>query len=204
MTKEEFLELMGKGAKDENPKLIEALEKVMRKTEEDPEEDLEEGWHSDFEEEFIQMFEKDPDAAWLGLMDKIISGKIPEEMLRHYGIDGMKWGVRNGPPYPLERQKGRAVISRKDKARIVLDNMDDLSLEELKALMTRLDFEEKLMQMTADQKKQGKSYTTKILSKVGDTVISVAVPAVTTYAIKKIIENVGGEDVASEMFSKKK
>jgi hypothetical protein len=44
----------------------------------------------------------------------------------------------------------------------------------------------------------------KILKKTGETVLSVAVPAVTTYAFKKIIENVGGEDMVGEMFPKKK
>ena len=24
------------------------------------------------------------------------------DVLSHYGIDGQKWGVRNGPPYPLK------------------------------------------------------------------------------------------------------
>lgn len=27
--------------------------------------------------------------------------------LKHYGTEGMQWGVRNGPPYPLERNYGR-------------------------------------------------------------------------------------------------
>lgn len=25
--------------------------------------------------------------------------------LHHHGIEGQKWGVRNGPPYPIEKQK---------------------------------------------------------------------------------------------------
>lgn len=25
--------------------------------------------------------------------------------LKHYGVKGMKWGVRNGPPYPLNRSQ---------------------------------------------------------------------------------------------------
>lgn len=29
--------------------------------------------------------------------------------LYHHGIKGQRWGVRNGPPYPLSRQKGRRV-----------------------------------------------------------------------------------------------
>lgn len=29
--------------------------------------------------------------------------ELTEEFLEHYGILGMKWGVRKGPPYPLWR-----------------------------------------------------------------------------------------------------
>lgn len=196
MTKEEFLELMGKGSENEDKKLIDAIEKVFAEKEKPVE-------HSDFEEEFVQMFEKDPDAAWLSLMDKIISGEIPEEMLQHYGIDGMKWGVRNGPPYPLERGRhGKSTVV--GKANRILADVDDLSLEELRVLVTKLELQKKLIDLTAPQKKQGKSYAMKVLSKVGDTAISVAVPAATSYAIKKMVENVAGEDVVAEMFPKKK
>lgn len=27
------------------------------------------------------------------------------EYLKHHGIKGQKWGVKNGPPYPIKRQK---------------------------------------------------------------------------------------------------
>ena len=30
--------------------------------------------------------------------------------LKHYGVKGMKWGVRNGPPYPLDKSKKRDTI----------------------------------------------------------------------------------------------
>ena len=29
----------------------------------------------------------------------------PPEELMHYGVKGMKWGVRNGPPYPIDRER---------------------------------------------------------------------------------------------------
>lgn len=32
--------------------------------------------------------------------------------LMHKGIRGMRWGDRNGPPYPLDRQEHKQVISR--------------------------------------------------------------------------------------------
>lgn len=33
-------------------------------------------------------------------------------VLAHHGIPGQKWGVRNGPPYPLRRTAGGAIISK--------------------------------------------------------------------------------------------
>lgn len=159
--------------------------------------------HSELKEKFIKMYEQDPDSAWLGLITAVMSTGSPEEILEHHGIDGQKWGVRNGPPYPLERGKGKRA-SVKEKARIILRDADDLTLDELRYLVSKLELEEKLTRMSADEKKQGKSYVTKCLEKFGDTIVSVAVPAVTTYAFKKIVENVGGEDVVGEMFPKKK
>ena len=31
--------------------------------------------------------------------------KLEDDVLVHHGIKGQKWGVRNGPPYPLDRSK---------------------------------------------------------------------------------------------------
>lgn len=35
---------------------------------------------------------------------------ISSNELKHYGVKGMKWGVRNGPPYPLDKSKKRDTI----------------------------------------------------------------------------------------------
>ena len=131
-----------------------------------------------------------------------MSDKIPF-VATIIGLYSGKWGKRNGPPYPLERGKGKRA-SVKEKARIILKDADDLTLDELRYLVSKLELEEKLTRMSADEKKQGKNYVVKGLEKFGDTIVSVAVPAATTYAFKKIVENVGGEDMASEMFPKKK
>lgn len=37
--------------------------------------------------------------------------------LAHSGIKGMKWGVKNGPPYPLSREKHNAVVSKAEDNR---------------------------------------------------------------------------------------
>lgn len=32
--------------------------------------------------------------------------------LKHHGVEGQHWGVRNGPPYPLNRRKDAAVRTK--------------------------------------------------------------------------------------------
>ena len=31
----------------------------------------------------------------------------------HHGIEGQKWGVRNGPPYPLDSQNAKRIVKEK-------------------------------------------------------------------------------------------
>lgn len=33
-----------------------------------------------------------------------------ESILKHHGIKGQKWGVKNGPPYPIDKSSGRGTI----------------------------------------------------------------------------------------------
>lgn len=55
--------------------------------------------------------------------DQIIPSDEELNELEHYGIKGMKWGVQNGPPYPLDddvskrvRQAGKEKRSKKKEA----------------------------------------------------------------------------------------
>ena len=44
-----------------------------------------------------------------------IKKRYPElvrEELFHHGVKGQKWGVRNGPPYPLDREKSVEKIKK--------------------------------------------------------------------------------------------
>lgn len=38
-----------------------------------------------------------------------------DEILCHHGIDGQKWGVRHGPPYPLKRSLSQRIRKRSDE-----------------------------------------------------------------------------------------
>lgn len=44
-------------------------------------------------------------------------GVFEDEYLAHFGIDGMRWGVQNGPPYPLSRQDHNKVVKKGQKKR---------------------------------------------------------------------------------------
>ena len=37
---------------------------------------------------------------------------MDNEVLEHHGILGQKWGVRNGPPYPIEDSKKNQVSDK--------------------------------------------------------------------------------------------
>ena len=43
---------------------------------------------------------------------------MPATELYHHGIKGQKWGVRNGPPYPLKRGVGKSAGSSIIKATV--------------------------------------------------------------------------------------
>ena len=41
---------------------------------------------------------------------------MPNDELFHHGIDGQKWGVRHGPPYPLDREDHNEIVERSQDA----------------------------------------------------------------------------------------
>ena len=140
-----------------------------------------------------------------------------ENEIYHEGVEGMRWGVRNGPPYPLNRAgrkaleaqknqiKGRAIkLTTKDKARIVKSNIDDLTEDEIKFLIGRIKLEKEIDDLLSEgQKQKGESYVNTLLKSTGKAVAERVVPAVTLYAFKRLVAEVGGDDIVSEMFPKK-
>ena len=188
MTKEEFLELMGKGSKDENKELIAAIEKVF----DEKEKELE---HSNEEDEIIEQSDEKfnfIDAFIDGLSDENVEAL--SEILEHHGIDGQKWGVRNGPPYPLDRQKNKK-SSIQDKAKQVLKDADDLTLDELKLLAQKIEWEKKLSDVAFEKKNTSNTFAKEILKSAGQTIVSVAVPIATKYIIKQVFEKAIGDNV---------
>lgn len=66
--------------------------------------------------------------------------------LYHHGIEGQRWGVRNGPPYPIQKQK-------KSTIKIAKPTLAD----------RRWDLETKIVASVSDKVRVGLTYIKKIL-----------------------------------------
>lgn len=144
------------------------------------------------------------------------------DYLKHHGILGMKWGQRNGPPYPLtssqmnskERANNMSLATsgqnqngnnqqktqdqqpvKKDSRKLVKKRVRDLSDEELKTAIDRAKKEKELDTLNASSISNGKRFV-KAMMLIGGTV-----------AISTFVTNIArkwGENSSTEVLKRTK
>lgn len=129
--------------------------------------------------------------------------ELTNEFLEHYGILGMKWGVRRGP-YPIGSKKGKVKKSKakakkvyKTREQIIKDKdiqemnkrKDEFTTQEINDVLNRIGAETRLSQLAKQTSKKGKAKRTvkKIINNkaVKALAVSTLVAAVGAYAIYK-------------------
>jgi hypothetical protein len=120
-----------------------------------------------------------------------------DNTLIHYGILGMKWGIRRTPEQ-LARARGRSTTDEPHedyKKAHTSKSIKSMSDAELRNRLNRLQMERQYSQLSESNVSKGKEYAQKII-KAGTTVAAVTTTALTLYnninKIKSIIEGKNG------------
>lgn len=97
--------------------------------------------------------------------------------LKHHGIKGQKWGVENGPPYPLDYSKlsdeekklaKDSAVRRGDvKEANAYKNREEFTDQELQQLMNRFSTNQRLNELSAEKVKTTLDKVEDIADKIG-------------------------------------
>lgn len=131
--------------------------------------------------------------------DYTATGAAAVDDILHFGVKGMKWGVRKkrgsssssgkGDGKPLspdaERAKGHKTVAKKH-------GTDALGNKELQELVTRLNLEQQYSRLTTQNRSAGKKFVTDLLANVGKQQVT------------KLASDALGKQVTNAIVNKKK
>lgn len=108
--------------------------------------------------------------------------------LYHYGILGMKWGVRRTPEQlghkPSESMKNHLDRDKKREIKTASKNRRLLSDQELRSRIERLRLEKQLKELTREEVTPGKAFVEDVLLSSGKKIAGALVAGAVLYGVK--------------------
>lgn len=90
-----------------------------------------------------------------------------DDVLSHYGIKGMKWGVRRANPSGKPAPSGDHETAKAAKAKVKAGGLKSLSNEELKTYLERMDLEKRYKKGNPGPKEEAGKFVKDILLQIG-------------------------------------
>jgi hypothetical protein len=136
---------------------------------------------------------------------RLESSSKGEEYLQHYGIPGMKWGVRRTrKALAKARTEARVKAVNKEGRTAYKSSGRKLTEAELNKRIQRMELEKKYNQLNSRTVKEGEAMARRIVSGIGEKTVKTIGTGLLFYAGKKVVEKKFGKEVAAAIPSLKK